>query len=67
MKLMAIRMDSIFVQDLAQKVEAEEGILILKRSPNIKIQSSLDGKYQGGKCANALRWGKKKNSFILSC
>lgn len=47
MKLMVIRLGSILVQALAQKVEAEEGILILMRSPNIAIQSSLDGKYQG--------------------
>lgn len=47
MKLVVIRLGSILVQALAQKVEAEEGILILMRSPNIAIQSSLDGKYQG--------------------
>lgn len=46
MKLMVIRLDSILVQYLAQKEEAEEGIVILMRSPNIAIQSSLDGKYQ---------------------
>lgn len=47
MKLVVIRLGSILVQALAQKVEAEEGILILMPSPNIAIQSSLGGKYQG--------------------